>query len=81
MSKKVITLEEKNEMLSDAIEILKSGNKPMIDALEAGTNIILKMSRSRKKITKQDYKKIQQRLKKLLEDGKRGLTIERSALL
>jgi len=81
MSKKIITLEEKNEMLSDAIEILKSGNKPMIDALEAGTNIILKMSRSRKKITKQDYKKIQQRLKKLLEDGKRGLTIERSALL
>ena len=81
MGKKVWTLEEKNEIISDALKILKSGNKPMIDAFEAGTNIILKMSRSRKKITKQDYKKIQQRLTKLVEDGKRGLTIERSALL
>jgi len=81
MSFKVITLEEKNEILSGAIEILKSGNKPMIDAFETGINIILKMSRSRKKITKRDYKKIQLRLTKLVEDGRRGLTIKRSALL
>ena len=70
MGKKVMTLEEKNEILSDVIEILKSGNKPMIDAFEAGTNIILKMSRSRKKITKRDYKKIQLRLMKLVEEAK-----------
>jgi hypothetical protein len=81
MSKKIITLEEKNEMLSDAIEILKSGNKPMIDAFEAGINIILKMVRSRKKNRKRDYKKIQLRLTKLVDDARRGLIIERSALL
>ena len=81
MGKKVWTLEEKNEIISDALEILKSGNKPVIDSFEAAINIILKMSRSRKKNRKQDYKKIQQRLTKLVEDGRRGLTIERSALL
>jgi hypothetical protein len=81
MGKKVMALEEKNEVLNDAIEILESGNKPMIDAFEAGVNIILKESRSRKKTRKRDYKKIQLRLTKLFEDAKRGLTIERSALL
>lgn len=49
MSKKVITLEEKNKIFSDVIEILESGNKAVIDAFEAKTNAILKMSRSRKK--------------------------------
>lgn len=80
MSKKVITLEEKNEILSSATEILTSGNKPVIDAFEAGINIILKMSRSQEKNRKRDNK-IKQRLMKLVEDSRRGLTIERSALL
>lgn len=72
-----MTLEEKNKFQSDATEIFKSGNKPIIDAFEAGTNTILKMVRSRKKITKAESKKIELRLTKLLKDAQRGLTIEK----
>jgi len=49
MSKKVMTLEEKNKIFSDVIEVLKSGNKTVIDAFEAKVNAILKMVRARKR--------------------------------